>query len=520
MEVELIHKTIGVSILFGILLWAWRVLNWAWFTPKKLEKKLRDQGFKGNPYRFLVGDVKESAAMLEQAMSKPIPYSNDIVPRIMPHIDHTIKTFGDNSFTWMGRIPRIHIMDPELIREVLTHSTKFVKNFDVHNPLAKFLLTGVGSFEGDKWRMHRRIISPAFTLDKLKGMLPAFAISYDELLSHWETVAHNYGSHEVDVFPTFDTLTSDVISKVAFGSNYDEGGKIFQLLKELMDLTIMVMRDVYIPGWSYLPTKTNNRMKEINNELKSMLRKIINKRVKAMKAGEASEDDLLGVLLDSNFKEIQRLGNKKNSGMTIDDVIEECKLFYFAGQETTGILLTWTMVMLSKHPEWQDRAREEVISAFGKSKPDFERLNQLKVVGMILYEVLRLYPPVIDLTKIVHEETKLGDLSIPPGVQIMLPTVMLHREKKIWGDDAMEFNPSRFADGVANATKNNVSYIPFSWGPRVCIGQNFALLQAKLGLAMILQRFTFDLSPSYTHAPMTVLTLQPQHGAHVIYRKI
>lgn len=75
---------------------------------------------------------------------------------------------GDNSFTWMGRIPRIHIMDPELIREVLTHSTKFVKNFDVHNPLAKFLLTGVGSFEGDKWRMHRRIISPAFTLDKLK----------------------------------------------------------------------------------------------------------------------------------------------------------------------------------------------------------------------------------------------------------------------------------------------------------------------------------------------------------------
>lgn len=77
----------------------------------------------------------------------------------------------------------------------------------------------------------------------LKGMC------YDELLRHWETVAHNYGSHEVDVFPTFDTLTSDVISKVAFGSNYDEGGKIFQLLKELMEFTIQVMRDVNIPGW-------------------------------------------------------------------------------------------------------------------------------------------------------------------------------------------------------------------------------------------------------------------------------
>lgn len=79
--------------------------------------------------------------------------------------------------------------------------------------------------------------------------MPAFAMCYDEMLNHWETVAHNYGSHEVDVFPAFDTLTFDVISKVAFGSNYNEGGNIFKLLKELMDLTTMVMREFYIPGW-------------------------------------------------------------------------------------------------------------------------------------------------------------------------------------------------------------------------------------------------------------------------------
>nr|AGX93046.1 secologanin synthase-like protein [Amsonia hubrichtii] len=520
MDMDIIRKAIAASVFALVLAWAWRVLDWAWFTPKRLEKRLRQQGYKGNAYRFLVGDVKENGKMLQEAMSKPMAFNNDIVPRIMPHIHHTIQTYGRNSFTWMGRIPRIHVMEPELIKEVLTHSSKYQKNFDVHNPLVKFLLTGVGSFEGAKWSKHRRIISPAFTLEKLKTMLPAFAISYDDMLRKWEKIAEKQGSHEVDIFPTFDVLTSDVISKVAFGSTYEEGGKIFQLLKELMDLTIECMRDVYIPGWSYLPTKRNKRMREINKELTDMLRNIINKRTKALKAGEPGEDDLLGVLLESNFQEIQKQGNKKNVGMTINDVIEECKLFYFAGQETTGVLLTWATILLSKHPEWQERAREEVLQAFGKNKPDFERLNHLKYVSMILYEVLRLYPPVIDLTKIVHEDTKLGPYTIPAGTQVMLPTVILHREKSIWGEDAMEFNPMRFADGVANATKNNVTYLPFSWGPRVCLGQNFALLQAKLGLAMILQRFTFDVSPSYAHAPFTILTLQPQLGSHVIYKKL
>nr|AQW38832.1 secologanin synthase-like protein [Nothapodytes nimmoniana]QNS29941.1 cytochrome P450 [Nothapodytes nimmoniana] len=516
----LLGNTVAFSFLVAILLLAWRFLNWAWFTPKRLEKCLRQQGFAGHPYRFMVGDVKDSALMLQEAMSKPIPFNNDIVSRIIPHIDTTIKTYGINSFTWMGRIPRIHVMESELIKEVLTYANKFQKNFDVHNPLAKFLLTGVGSFEGDKWSRHRRIIAPAFTLDKLKTMLPAFAICYDDLLNKWANVATSEGSITVDVFPTFDTLTSDVISKVAFGSTYDEGGRIFQLLKELMELTIQVIRDVYIPGWSYLPTKRNQRMKKINKEMKDMLRDIINKRVKAMKAGEPYEDDLLGILLESNFEEIERQGNKVNVGMTIDDVIEECKLFYFAGQETTGILLTWTIILLSKHPEWQQRARDEVLQTFGNNKPDFEKLNHLKYVSMILYEVLRLYPPVIDLTKIVHDEMKLGNYSIPAGVQVMLPTVMIHRDKKVWGQDALEFNPMRFADGVAKATKNQVTYIPFSWGPRVCLGQNFALLQAKLGLAMILQRFSFELSSSYAHAPFTVLTLQPQYGSHAIFRKL
>ncbi|XP_055822482.1 cytochrome P450 CYP72A219-like isoform X3 [Solanum dulcamara] len=352
-------------------------------------------------------------------------------------------------------------------------------------------------------------------------MLPAFYQTCSEMLSKWEEIVPKETSVEFDVWPHFQLMTGEVISRTAFGSSYEEGRIVFELQKEQAEHVMEQVFSIYIPGSRFFPSKRKKRMLEIEKEIQTTIRHIIDKRLRAMKAGETSNnnEDLLGILLESNMKEIEQHGSK-DFGMTTSEVIEECKLFYFAGQETTSVLLVWTMILLCLHPEWQVRAREEVLHVFGNEKPDFEGLNRLKIVTMILYETLRLFPPVPTYGRRNKDEVELGDLSLPADLLLVIPAILVHYNKEVWGEDAKEFKPERFSEGVSKATNGQVSFIPFGWGPRICIGQNFAMMEAKMAITMILQRFSFELSPSYTHAPVAVVAIHPQYGAPLLMRKL
>ncbi|KAI4351458.1 hypothetical protein L6164_005827 [Bauhinia variegata] len=460
-EMETSMATIAVcTCMVATVVLGWKVLNWVWLKPKRLEKRLREQGLQGNSYRFLIGDTNQILQMRTEAKTKPMRLSDDIVPRVAAFELHTINKYGKNAFVWLGTRPWVLIKDPELIKEILNKINDFPK--PPRNPYFKLLASGLVSYEGEKWAKHRKLINPAFNLEKLKIMLPIFFQSCNDMISKWEAMLSSEGTCEMDVWPFLQNLTCDVISRTAFGSNYEEGQRIFQLLREQALLVRKVFMKAYIPGLRFLPSKTHRRMKEIARDIETSLK----------------------------------------------------------GQETTSSLLVWTMVLLSRYPDWQQRAREEVLRTFGNKSRDFDGLSHLKIVTMILYEVLRLYPPAIALVRTIHNNLKLGNLILPAGVDLSLPILLVHHDHGLWGDDAVEFKPERFSEGVSKATKGQVSFFPFGWGPRICIGQNFSMLEAKMAVALILQRFSFELSPTYVHAPDTAYFLQPQYGAQVILHKL
>ncbi|KAJ0024058.1 hypothetical protein Pint_07185 [Pistacia integerrima] len=447
------------------LIWGLKFLYKIWWRPKRIEKQLKKQGIHGYPYRLLYGNTKEMMKLAKETKSSPLGSPHDIVPLANPLLHKLAIAYKKTFVVWYGTSPRVAIMDPKLIKEVLSNKNGDFPKKEISS-LTRLFATGLAVYEGQKWSKHRRIVNPAFHMEKLKQMMPAFSTCCEELIEKWDnSVMESGGSCELDVFKEFQNFTGDVISRAAFGSSFEEGRTIFLLQQEQAKLLVPCLVYEKFPLFRFLPTEVNKRMRQIYSEVRTLLRGIIEKRQRAIEMGKDwDKKDLLGLILMSNLNELQESQNS-NGGMTTGDVFEECRLFYFAGQETTANLLTWTMVVLSMHMTWQERAREEVMQILGKNKPTFDDLNHLKIVNMILLEVLRLYPPNL-LLRTVVKETKLGDLCLPAGVELFMPMDLVHRDLEQWGDDAMEFNPERFSEGISKASKDQVSYFPFGYGTK------------------------------------------------------
>ncbi|KAM4086896.1 hypothetical protein ACJW30_10G136800 [Castanea mollissima] len=296
------------------------------------------------------------------------------------------------------------------------------------------------------------------------------------MLDEWknQVVAAEDHCHSVEMNREFRELAADIIAQTAFGSSYAQGLEVFEAQEELQKYCAAAHTDIFIPGSQYLPTPLNLQIWKLDKKVRTSLKCIIKSRLNSKATGSSCEaDDLLGLMLEASESDGKP---KRNS----DEILKEC----------------------------------------GMGIPDADMLAKLKLVNMVLLEALRLYSPAVELFRQATKDMKLGDVMIPRGTCISILLAKIHISKEYWGEDANKFNPMRFINGISKAAKHPNALLAFSLGPRTCIGQNFAMLEAKSVIALILQRFSLCLSPEYKHAPVEIITLQPQHGLPIIVKPL
>ncbi|XP_074325939.1 cytochrome P450 72A397-like [Apium graveolens] len=329
-------------------------------------------------------------------------------------------------------------------------------------------------------------------------------------MEKWNMSPASKDSLEIDIAPDIETLVSSLMCKtVVTGQFTEETKRIYQLRITVRQQSAKLIKFMFFPGWWHLPFQEVKVMKAAHRETQSLVKKMVIRRLEEMKNGARNEGDVLSLMLEAYQDEA--------SGVSLDDVIEVCRSFHFVGPESTTRSQIWMMYLLAKHPEWQERARQEVLQVFGEKKPNVQGLYKLKTVTMIMYEALRLYPPTVIFHRSISKDTKLGDMVLPAWIQISIPLILMHHDPDIWGEDATQFNPERFAEG--GSFNSRMQLLTFTWGPKKCTGESMAVVIHKTLIATLLQGFSFQLSPSYLHAPKHVFLLAPEHGMKLLVRK-
>ncbi|KAH7515789.1 hypothetical protein FEM48_Zijuj10G0063700 [Ziziphus jujuba var. spinosa] len=508
--VPIFSSFLGLFALLTLI----KMLHKLWWIPTRMQYLMSLKGIKGPSYRFIHGNTKQILTMKKEAMEKPMSLSHNIFPKVQPHIESWVRTYGKNYMQWYGAEAQLVVTDPDLIKEILNNKDRAFPKFEIEALVKKLLGDGLVNSEGEKWAKLRKLANHAFHGESLKDMTPAMISGVEIMLERWKL----YEGQEIEVFEEFRLLTSEVISRTAFGNSYQKGKKIFDMLMRLALLTSNNAYKLRLPGTSNF-FKTNDQIESdmLEIEIRNNIIEIIKERKEKVMNGKEDNfgSDFLGLLLKAHHDA------NVNQRISVDNMIDECKTFYFAGQETTNTLLGWTIFLLAIYADWQEEVRKEVVSLFGHRNPNPDSFGKLKIMGMVFNETLRLYPPVITMTRKVEREVRVGNHILPANLNLYISTLPPHHDPDIWGEDVHSFKPERFSEGVAQATKSNpAAFFPFGMGPRNCVGSNFAITESKIALCMILQRYRFTLSPTYVHMPYQLITLRPQHGIQVLLQPL
>jgi len=389
------------------------------------------------------------------------------------------------------------VSHPELVQEVLvTKNRHFVKSLDTRY-LRHALGDGLVTSEGETWLRQRRLMQPAFHKARIAAYTRVMGERTEAMLATWRD------GQQLDLHAAMAELTLDIVARTLFGAEVGEdtprvGAAIAQLME---GFAAYLGSPVHLPVW--VPTPSHLKRREAVADLD----RIVYRLIEARRRADEPRDDLLQVLLDARDEGDGR-------GMTDTQLRDEVITLFSAGHETTAVALTWTMVLLARHPEVEAGLAEEVRAVLGDRPPTVDDLEALAPVTRTVKEGMRLYPPVWAIGREAKEDVEIGGHRIPRGAQVVMSQWIVHRDRR-FHPHPLRFDPDRFLP-EGEAAMHRFAYFPFGGGQRLCIGERFALVEATLILASILQRFRVGLAPDHTIRTLASVTLRPRDGVPAI----
>jgi cytochrome P450 len=415
---------------------------------------------------------------------------------------------GDRFELRLGPASLKFVVHPDDVEAMLlTRRERYLKGA-AYEQFRRLVGEGLVTSEGELWRTQRRLIQPSFTRDTLTKLGAGMVAQTDAMLDRW----HNPGldaarssarigrGEPFDVHAELMRLTLEIIGEALFGLAFgaDRAAVSTAAFTDAMEVIAGRITQIAVPP-RWLPTPGNRRLEHAIADLDRVVAAIIDTR---RKSGDDAKDDLLGALLRARDADGQPIPEQQLR----DEVIT----MFLAGHETTAVALTWALWLLSQHPEVLERCVAEVDAVLGDRPPTAADLPALAYLGQTFHESMRVIPPVWSGARDCVTADELGGLPVEPGDRVINVILLTHMHPEFW-DAPARFDPDRFAPAAA-AKRHKFAYMPFSEGPRKCVGIHFATMEAQLVLARLLQRGRFEVLAGFEPVMDYQLTTRPKAG--------
>lgn len=389
-----------------------------------------------------------------------------------------------------------------IVKHILQKNQKnFEKSKLQTEDLGKYIGHGLLTENGEKWRANRKLIQPAFYKKSLMTLMGTMKETIDKELAQIQT------NQEVDVYPIFNNLAFKVVARSLFDlPDLDEEiGRLQYITEEAQKMLIKELRIPWMKWYFDREWLAGSNSVPFHIKLVDEAREILQKIIDNRRQSKEYHEDLLHMLLNSTYED--------GSKMDDDQLIDEILVLFIAGHETTANALSFAVQLLAQNPSAQKTAREELLKNEGDTI--YEQLVNLPYIKQCVEETLRLYPPAYVTDRVALENDHCDGIDMPEGSTWLISFYELHRRADLW-QDPEKFDPERFNE--LNARKHKDFYFPFGAGPRMCIGNNFAVYEMVIVIASLLERF--EILPTQEQIEIhPLITLKPKN-AIVEFRKI